>query len=263
LKRGDDFVVLYSVYILERLSGRSIFTKNYGKIKVDENLLSGFMSALFGFSESELEDTGIENIDMGGIRWVYVDEKELLFISASSKEDEPDMLKNQLHLVCDAFCERYAIKESFNEMEWNGNVKMFDPFAQVLDSLIESWEAAKKVKDAALLMDLLDVFQSVIQAFAQNVDIDEEYKNLNLVSMAFDQETGSWDMDKLANVDPEMLRERLTKILTNFVMLVKDTMKNDDLYREILHRKIYPIIKREWARIRQGKIDDFIIHLLL
>ena len=256
-------MVLYTIYIIERNSGRNIFSKNYGKIKVEENLLSGFMSALFGFSESELEDTGIENIDMGGIRWVYVDKKGVLFISASSKDDDPDMLKSQLHLIADSFCERFAIQQEFRELDWDGNLHVFEPFSEIIESLMQSWESAKKVAEAASLMDLLDVFQSIIDAFGQNVQLEAEYKNLNLSGMAFDDNTGTWDMDKLANVDPVALKARLTKILTNYVFVVKDTLKNEEFYNMVLHTGIYPIIKREWSRIKQGNVDDFLINLLI
>lgn len=260
---GDDFVTVYSIYTLERLSGRAIYTKDYGHIQVEENLLSGFMAALFGFSESELKDTGIENIDMGGMRWVYVDLKGLLFICACSKDEDPVMLKNQLELIASSFCERFVIKEDFSELNWNGNLKIFEPMDIIVDSLMESWQKAKLVADAAALMDLLDVFQSIITAFTKNVRLDTEYKELDLVGMAFDGDTGTWDMEMLSSVDPTDLRDRLERILTNFLVLVKDAVQNEEYYHMILHNSIYPIIKHEWSRIKEGKIEDFIINLLM
>ena len=118
----------FSYFIIEKNSGRAIFSRKYSKITIDENLLSGFMSALYGFAQGELKDTGIENVDMGGIRWVYVEGKGLLFISASEKEDDPLMLKSQLEQISEMFFETFIIKEDFSEVEWDGDMAMWHPF---------------------------------------------------------------------------------------------------------------------------------------
>jgi len=53
---------MYSIFIIEKNSGRVVFSKQFGKIVIDENLLSGFLTALYGFASGELDQTGIENI---------------------------------------------------------------------------------------------------------------------------------------------------------------------------------------------------------
>ncbi len=253
----------HSIFIIEKLSGRSIFSRKYSKITIDENLLSGFMSALYGFAQGELKEQGIDNVDMAGVRWVYVEGKGLLFISASEKTDDPLMLKDQLQQIANMFFETFIIKEDFSEIEWEGNMTMWEPFIPILDELKVDWEKAKNIMEAAKLMDLLEVYQAVIDSFSQNVQLEHELANLNIMESAF-QGGAEWDIEKLAEVDHNELREKLQQILEHFIVITKDSLSNnEEFYHYILYNSIYPVIIQEWSRIREGNIDEFLIKLLL
>jgi len=253
---------MFSIFIIEKGSGRVLFSKQFGKIRIDENLLSGFLTALYGFAMGELKETGIENIDMGGIRWVYLDEKEILYISASEKEDSPEMLKSQLISIGDAFSEYFNIESNFSELNWDGNVHLFTPFNEILQQSINDWEKAKSVQNAAVLMDLLDVYQSIITALGTSVNLGPEY-SLNIWEMAFEKESGSWDVQTLAELDGTEFRERLKNILQNFIVLIKQTLDNEQLYKSIIRSHIYPILKNDWKRIRVLDVDEFLIGTFL
>ncbi|MHA1298911.1 MAG: hypothetical protein ACTSO9_05645 [Candidatus Helarchaeota archaeon] len=254
--------MLYSVFLMERASGRMLYSKQFGKIKIDENLLSGFLTALDGFARGEFKESGIENIDMGGIRWVYLDEKGVLYVSASEKEDTPEMLKNQLMAISAAFNDYFSIENSFSELNWDGNIHRFTPFNEILEQLIRDWEKAKKVQDAATLMDVLDVYQQIITALGTSVNLGSEF-SLNIMEMAFEEESGSWDIEKLAEIDQDEFRERLKNILQNFLILIKETLGSEQLFKSIIRTDIYPILKNDWRRIRELNIDEFIIQTLL
>ena len=87
--------MLHTIYIIEKKSGRAIFSKSY-EFSIDETLISGFLSALYGFAQAELEDKGVDNIDMYGNRFVYADNRGLLYIGAAGKQDSAQMLHEQI-----------------------------------------------------------------------------------------------------------------------------------------------------------------------
>ncbi len=254
--------LLYSIFIIEKSSGRVVFSKQFGKIIIDENLLSGFLTALYGFASGELDQTGIENIDMGGIRWVYYENKGVLYVSASEKEDTSEMLKSQLMGIGETFSEYFNIDTNFEELQWDGNMHKFSGFKEILDQLINDWEKAKRVQDAAALMDILDVYQQIITALGTSVDLGPEY-SLNLTEMAFEAESGSWDIETLAEIDQEEFKERLKSILTNFIVIIKQTMQSEQLFKSVIRTSIYQILKNDWKRIRDLEIDEFLINTFL
>ena len=255
--------MLYSLFLMERASGRILFAKQFGQIRIDENLLSGFLTALDGFARSELKDSvGIENIDMGGIRWVYLEDKGILYVSASEKEDPPEMLKSQLMAVSASFLEFFSLENDFSELNWDGNYHRFTPYNEILDQLIQDWEKAKKVQDAAALMDILDVYQQIITGIGTSVNLGPEF-SLNIMEMAFEAESGSWDIESLAEMNHEEFKERLKNILVNFLIMVKETLGSDQLFKSIIRQTIYPILKSDWRRIREVEIDSFLIQTLL
>ena len=56
-------------------------------MNIDQDLVSGLLSALHNFSEVELKHQGIESIEMAGLTWTYLDSKDifLLLIAADDK----------------------------------------------------------------------------------------------------------------------------------------------------------------------------------
>ena len=136
-------------------------------------------------------------------------------------------------------------------------------FHTILDELREDWSKAEKIMEAAKLMDLLEVYQSIIDSFTSNVKMDNEFSNLNIMQSAFQGGT-EWDVEKLAEVDSEDLREKLKHVLQNFIVITKEALvNNEEFYHYVLFNSVYPIIIREWSRIKESKIDDFVINLLL
>ncbi|MCK4287145.1 MAG: hypothetical protein KAX18_13130, partial [Candidatus Lokiarchaeota archaeon] len=83
-----------NIWVLESDSGITLVYKAYMEFPVNEDLVSGLLTALNQFTIVEFKQ-GIESIEMGGLRWVYIHDKEtnLLFIGADSKEVKTDMLR--------------------------------------------------------------------------------------------------------------------------------------------------------------------------
>jgi len=260
--------LLHTIYIVEKKSGRAIFSKSY-EFKIDETLISGFLSALYGFAQAELDEkSGVDNIDMSGNRFVYVDNAGLLYIGCADKNDSAEMLHEQLDVIKDSFKPAFNIPEEggFDKLNWDGNVTTFRPFEETLDMIVQQWEQAKKVAKSAFMMDMIDVYQSILQALAQF----PEYYRLKVVSGAGDEldiskmlfEDGTADMMTLAEIDENNIRENLNSIVERFVTLLKSSMDKDTFLKR-LQQFVFPFVKKDFARIKEAKADEFFIKLFL
>jgi len=117
--------MLHSFHVIEKISGREVYSKAFKKLSIDSSLISGFLTAMNSFAQCELADQGIENIDMKNIRWVYIDDKDLLFVLGADKDDEPEMLKNQLIVIKDSFIDHFYLHNGFDKINWDGNTSLF------------------------------------------------------------------------------------------------------------------------------------------
>ncbi|MHA1229588.1 MAG: hypothetical protein ACTSRP_00710 [Candidatus Helarchaeota archaeon] len=253
--------MLHSFHVIEKNSGRSIFSKLFKELQIDPALLSGFLSAMNTFAMSELADKGIENIDMKHIRWVYIDDKDLLFILGADKYDEAEMLKNQLKVLKDAFIEFFYLENGFNNINWDGNTTIFLDFEPILEENVRSWEKAKHVKNAAALMDLLDIYQdlfSKLSLFPEAKPLNLE--NINIMEMAFDEKNASWNVEKLATLNEEDLRLKLREVISKFIIILQKT-SND--YHQKIRMYVFPYIRENWQRIKDAKLDEDLINMFL
>lgn len=255
--------MLHTIYIIEKKSGRAIFSKSY-EFSIDETLISGFLSALYGFAQAELEEGGVDNIDMYGNRFVYVDNRKLLYIGAADKNDSAPMLHEQLNVIKDSFNEAFSIPEEdgFEKLNWDGNINIFKSFEEKLNMIVQQWEMAKIVAKSAYMMDLIDVYQNILQTLAKFPEFSRlelaAGEELDISKMAFEE--GTADMMMLASLDENTIRDNLNNILENFVSLLKRSMdKNTFIQR--LQEFIFPYIKNDWSRIKEAKTDEFIINL--
>ena len=156
------------IWIIDDLSSTAVFYKNYSAMDIDEDLVSGLLSALHNFSEVELKGShGIESIAMGGLSFVYVDNKayNLLLIAADEKSTDPKTMKFRLEKIMDAFVQRFELTpEKWVEI-WNGNVTKYADFYEITDEYISQWRQAEKVMSAANSLDLMGVAQQILNLF--------------------------------------------------------------------------------------------------
>ena len=127
-----------NIWILDSQSGITILYKSYLNLPLDEDLVSGLLAALNQFTIFEFQQ-GIESIDMGGLRWVYLENKKynLLFIAAAEKNVNSSILKARLKVILDAFVERYIEDEDIWKNSWKGNTDRFKDFGKVIDEYYE------------------------------------------------------------------------------------------------------------------------------
>lgn len=132
-------------------------------MNVDEDLVSGLLTALNQFTKMEFKQ-GIDSVDMGGLKWVYLEDKEtsLLFIAADSKDVNSNILKGRLNVIKQEFLLRFVKdKTQWNNL-WKGNVKIFDSFRDLIDEYYSQWKQVEKISTLAEYFDILGIFQQIL-----------------------------------------------------------------------------------------------------
>ncbi|MCK4370817.1 MAG: hypothetical protein KAW03_07100, partial [Candidatus Lokiarchaeota archaeon] len=100
-----------NIWVMESDSGITLVYKPYMDFPINEDLVSGLLTALNQFTIVEFKQ-GIESIEMGGLRWVYISDKDtnLLFIAADSKDVTAETLRARLDVIRYTFIQQYAHK---------------------------------------------------------------------------------------------------------------------------------------------------------
>jgi len=152
-----------NIWIMESDSGITLVYKPYMDFPVNEDLVSGLLTALNQFTIVEFKQ-GIDFIEMGGLRWVYISDKEtnLLFIGADSKDVSADILRSRLDVIRQTFIQQYANEKNRWGSKWAGNVEIYKPFEQVIDEYYTQWKQAERITTVAEFFDILGIFQQIL-----------------------------------------------------------------------------------------------------
>ncbi|HME54201.1 MAG TPA: hypothetical protein VKM55_18390 [Candidatus Lokiarchaeia archaeon] len=114
------------------IGGLLMYSRQYGDKKVDQDLISGFLTALASFS-TEVKGGKIESLVMQDIRFIYsVADNELLFVFCCDKDDLEEEVQGRIEKVKGEFNRMFADQV----INWNGNVTIFRPFDEIVDDMI-------------------------------------------------------------------------------------------------------------------------------
>ncbi|MFW9948703.1 MAG: hypothetical protein ACFFKA_01085 [Candidatus Thorarchaeota archaeon] len=153
-----------NIWVLDSESGITLLYKPYLDLALDEDLISGLLAALNQFTVFEFQQ-GIESIDMGGLRWVYLEEKEanLLFVAAADKNVSSNILKARLNIIKQTFLEKYVNRDLMEwKKTWKGNTELFAPLKDIIDEYYSQWLTAEDITTLAGYFDILGVFQQIL-----------------------------------------------------------------------------------------------------
>ncbi|MCF2139740.1 MAG: hypothetical protein K9W44_06775 [Candidatus Lokiarchaeota archaeon] len=160
------------LWIIEKHSSKSLFYHELENVQtLDGMLLSGLLSALNSFSEAELGDSGIESIEMGGLRWVYLNNPEthLMLIAASDKQTQAPLIKARLKVIHDMFIRDFQINDEFWK-KWDFEIAQFRRFSEVVETLYQQWSQADHIMNVGALFDLMGIFQQIFCIFINIVN---------------------------------------------------------------------------------------------
>jgi len=122
--------MIHHVYIIKR-SGECLFSKSYGAKLLDEGLISGFLSALQSFV-TEVSGDIIKIIRTGNIKFIYGVAKDLIFVLATSEDEDEELAQQKITTLKEEFIRRFQ-----QELEtWNGDTSRFTPFSEEIDKII-------------------------------------------------------------------------------------------------------------------------------
>ncbi|MEM2144263.1 MAG: hypothetical protein QW279_02805 [Candidatus Jordarchaeaceae archaeon] len=118
--------MIHNIYILKR-DGVCILHRKYGSLEADEDLVSGFLSALTSFGKT-ISGKEVESVNFGDKKFVTVPSEHLLFVSYCDKEDE---VRSLLTKIRDHFINSYGPLQ-----EWNGERSIFEDFLNKIDKIV-------------------------------------------------------------------------------------------------------------------------------
>ncbi len=277
------------VWILESDSGVKLLYKSFLKIKTDEDIVSGFLTAFNQFSMTEFQQS-LESIEMAGLKWVYIMESEysLLFVAADTKNIKTEILIGRLQAIRKAFIDKFKGLYKKRGKSWDGNINVFLPFLEVIEDYYNQWEEVNILTEVADLYDILRVIQQILimlrnitinrmYSKSQRIILDQIEKTYNfymkqkdfkkqpeLKNISFSKE--SWfnlvDID-LVKCDKMLLIEHLKSILIIIVNTLKEVKGKDVCFKYFNEEKIYTYIYNNIKLLKDLNVDMFLLELFL
>ena len=277
------------VWILESDSGVKLLYKSFLKIKTDEDIVSGFLTAFNQFSMTEFQQS-LESIEMAGLKWVYIMESEynLLFVAADTKNIKTEILIGRLQAIRKAFIDKFKGLYKKRGKSWDGNINVFLPFLEVIEDYYNQWEEVNILTEVADLYDILRVIQQILimlrnitinrmYSKSQRIILDQIEKTYNfymkqkdfkkqpeLKNISFSKE--SWfnlvDID-LVKCDKMLLIEHLKSILIIIVNTLKEVKGKDVCFKYFNEEKIYTYIYNNIKLLQDLNVDMFLLELFL
>jgi hypothetical protein len=285
---GSTDIHMKYIWIINQSTSTTVFYRSYSELAIDQDLVSGLLSALNTFSEVELKSNGISSIDMAGLRWVYLnrDETSLLLIAADDKSSNSEVMRSRLEIIYKMFIDSFQIK---NDTMTSGKlikVNLFEPFKDTVDMLRQQWKQAEKAMGAAAMFDLLGIFQQIFNNFMQIVKVNfigEKYDQLideiaqyceKLKSSAVAEkypELKNIEFDgngwSVINLNPIMLDEDiLTRFLFNLLQHMKDVLMLKLKKMGLLFafsREFFPYLLSQYELLERLKISKELLQIFL
>jgi hypothetical protein len=257
-------------------------------IPINEDLVSGLLTALNQFTIMEFKQ-GLESIDMGGLRWVYIMDKDsnLLFIAAGPKDVNAEMLRARLNVIKQAFIQEYFVEDEQARKKWDGNVERYAPFKEVIDQFYNDWLAAENVTSIAEFVDILGIFQQLffdilgilhkIPDQSQEILYDKiekmfdnyknnEYvkKNPELSKIDFSRESGINIITiNPNNCDMIVVEKQIINLLRRVIDSIKQEIGHSESLRLFNEENILNYILNNIDMLHKLNLDKFLLQLFL
>ncbi len=278
-----------NIWIMEGDSGITLVYKSYMDFPVNEDLVSGLLTALNQFTIVEFKQ-GIDSIEMGGLRWVYISDKEtnLLFIAADSKEVTSDMLRARLDVIRYTFIQQYANEKNRWKGKWAGNVDVYQPFEYIIDEYYTQWKQAERITDVAEFFDILGIFQQILNLVINVIeghlpeekkqiiyerieDMFKTYSNLEIVkknpelsNITFERKTGFNIIGiNPMNSDMYLVEKQIINLIRRIVEILKSVEGYYSSLKYFIEENIFDYLLSNFNLLNDLNLFTFLLKLFL
>lgn len=226
---------------MESDSGITLVYKPYMDFPVNEDLVSGLLTALNQFTIVEFKQ-GIDSIEMGGLRWVYILDKEtnLLFIAADTREVSSDTLRSRLDVIRHTFIKQYANEKNRWGSKWAGNVEIYKPFENVIDEYYTQWKQAERISTVAEFFDMLGIFQQILNLVINVIEGHLSEKKKNRIYKKIDKMFQNYSQLEMVKKNPEL--SSITFERKTGINVININPMNCDML--IVEKQIINLVKR-------------------
>jgi len=173
------------------LTGICLIHRKYGSIEFNQDLVSGFLTALKDFSVEFSKGSGeLKVIDMQIFYLMLVFKEGVLITAAADKNDDSKITHKALSDIIDKFVDAYGDQVK----TWSGDVRIFRDFSDVIDEILDNGKIAEiQLKIPILKIYKKDFLKSKIKLAKKGLMLSEE------------------DLRKIEDKKPEWTDKRLPK----------------------------------------------------
>jgi len=183
--------LLHNVYLIHQHTGICLIHRKYGTIEFNQDLVSGFLTALKDFSVEFSKGSGeLKVIDMQVFYLLLVFKEGVLITAAADKNDDAKITHKALTDIIDKF-----VSEFGDRLEnWSGDVRIFRDFEQIIDDVLKRGRLA----EIQLRLPILKIFKK---------DFQKSQKQIAKKGLILSEE----DLREVRDAKPEWTSKRLPK----------------------------------------------------
>ena len=183
--------MLHNVYLIHQLTGICLIHRKYGSIEFNQDLVSGFLTALKDFSVEFSKGSGeLKVIDMQVFYLMLVFKEGVLITAAADKNDDSKITHKALSDVIDKFVERFGDKLD----DWSGDIRVFQGFDELIDETLQRG----KIAEIQLQIPILKIYKK---------DFQKSQSKIAKKGMIISAE----DLQEVTDKKPEWTAKRLPK----------------------------------------------------
>lgn len=183
--------MLHNVYLIHQYTGICLIHRKYGSIEFNQDLVSGFLTALKDFSVEFSKGSGeLKVIDMQVFYLLLVFKEGVLITAAADKNDDAKITHKALTDIIDKFVAKFG-----GQLDgWSGDVRIFRDFDQIIDEILINGRLA----EIQLKLPILKIFKK---------DFQKSQKQIAKKGLVLSEE----DLREVRDQKPEWTAKRLPK----------------------------------------------------
>jgi len=154
--------MLHNFYLIHQYTGICLIHRKYGSIEFNQDLVSGFLTALKDFSVEFSKGSGeLKIIDMQIFYLLLVFKEGILCTAAADKNDDAKITHKVLSDVIDKFDDKFGDVIG----NWSGDVRILKNFESIIDELLLNG----RVAEIELKIPILKIYEKDFRKSQQKI----------------------------------------------------------------------------------------------